>query len=97
MNPNVHCNIINNSHDMEAAQMNGKEDVVYIDNGILYNNNKERMQSCHLWHLDGSRGGYAKMSDRERQILTYMWSLKTSFFQKQNLEYSPVLWLTIKL
>ena len=55
--------------------MKGKEDVMYIHNGILLSHKKEwNLAVCD--QLDGPRGYYAKWnkSDRERQIpydLTY--------------------------
>ena len=55
--------------------MKGKEDVMYIHNGILLGHKKEwNLAVCD--QLDGPRGYYAKWnkSDRERQIpydLTY--------------------------
>ena len=46
MHPNVYSSSINNSQSMERAQMSidgwmDKEDVVYIDNGVLLGNQKE--------------------------------------------------------
>ena len=46
MHPNVHCNTIYNSQDMEATQMSidrgmAKEDVAHIYNGILLSHKKK--------------------------------------------------------
>ena len=60
----------------------GKEDVVYIYNGILLSHKKERNFAIGS-NMDGLGGHYAKWnkSDKERQILydnTYMWNLKNA-------------------
>ena len=68
-----------------------KEDMVYIykENAIQP---QKRLESCHLWQLDGSWGPYAKSKEeeRERQIpydLTYMWNLKNKTKKKQNIKF----------
>ena len=69
-----------------------KEDMVYIykENAIQP---QKRLESCHLWQLDGSWGPYAKSKEeeRERQIsydITYMWNLnkgyKCTYLQNRN-------------
>ena len=70
MHPNVYSSTINNSQSMERAQMSidwwmDKEDVVYIFNGILLDNEKE-------WNLairkdvDGTKVHYAKWNKSEK-------------------------------
>ena len=58
----AHC--INNSQSMERAQLSidgwmYKEDVVYIYNGVLLDNQKEwNLAICN--YMDGTGGYYAK-------------------------------------
>ena len=83
----VHCSIIYHSQDMKTTYMStddwvGKENVVYIYNGILYSHKTEgNPATCN--NIDGTWVRYAKWNklDRERQILyniTYIWNLKIS-------------------
>ena len=82
MHPNVHCNTIPNSQDMEATYMSiarwMDKHVVQIYNAILaikISNNA----TCS--NMDGFRDYHTKWSksEKERQIpydITYMWNLK---------------------
>ena len=78
MHPNIYSSIINNSQIMEGDQMSidwwmDKEDVEYIDNGMLLSHQKE-------WNLviysdmDGARMYYAKRNKSEKDRY-YMISL----------------------
>ena len=64
MHPHVYSSTIDNSQSMERAQMSidgwmGKEDVVYIYNGVLLGDQKEwNLAICN--YVDGIRGYYAK-------------------------------------
>ena len=74
-----------------------KEDVMYINNGILPSLKKE-WNTAICSNMDGPRDYHTKWSksDRERQILydiTYMWNLKydtMNLFTKQKQTHS--LW-----
>ena len=85
MHPCIHCSIIYNSQDMEAAQVPisrqvDKKAVVHLHNGILLSHKKEwNLTICDS--MDGPRVYYAQGYKlvRERQIppyFTYMWNLK---------------------
>ena len=81
--PYVHCSVIHNSQDLEAAQVSirwvDKKDEVHLYNGILLGH--EKQGNLTFWgSMDGTGEYYAKWNKpvRERQIprdLTYMWNL----------------------
>ena len=83
MNPYVHCCIIYDSQDMEAAQVSinrrvDKKAVVHIYNGILLEWN---LTTCNS--MDGPGEHYAKGNKpgRERQIpydFIHRWNLKNN-------------------
>ena len=97
MHPNVHGSTIYNSQDMEVAYVSierwmGKEDVVYIHNGILVSH-KNQWNNAICSNMDGPRDYHTKWSkpDRKRQIsydTTSMWTLKRgykwTYFQNWN-------------
>ena len=69
MHPNVYSSTIECSQSMERAQMSidgwmDKEDVVYIHNAVLLNNQKEwNLAICN--NVEGTRG-YAKRTKSEK-------------------------------
>ena len=70
MYPYVHCSIIYNSQDMEAAQVStdrrmGKEDVVYIHEGILLSH-KNEYNPAICSNMDGPRRYYAKWNKSDK-------------------------------
>ena len=79
----VHCSVIYNCQDMEAARVSinrwvNKTTVVHTHNGILLSHKKEHFTLCNS--MDGPGEHYAKWdeSPRERQVpydFTYMWNL----------------------
>ena len=82
MHPYVHCSVIYNCQDLEAAQVSisrwvDKKAMVHLHNGILLGSKKEgNLTFC----IDGPGDHYAKWNKpgRERQIpynFTYVWNL----------------------
>ena len=67
-----------------------KEDVAYIDNGILFSHKKE--WNCAIYsNIDVPRDYRTKLSKSERQIsydITYMWNLK---YDTNELIYKTVI------
>ena len=82
MHPNVHCNTIYNSQDMEVTQMPisrgmDKEHVVNIYNGVLLSHKKE--QNSGIWsNMDTTRDYHTKRSQKQqnKHDTIYMWNLK---------------------
>ena len=63
-----------------------KEDVVYIQNGILFSHKKE-WNNAICSNMGGPRGYHTKWSKsgRERQMsydITYMWNLKKKYWNE---------------
>ena len=71
MYPDVYSSIINNSQSMERAQMSidgwmDKEDVVYINNGVLLGNQKE-------WNL--AIYNYVQLEKDKYHMTSFTWGL----------------------
>ena len=85
-NPYIHCSIIYNHLDMEAAQMSfikwvDKTTMGHSHNGILLSYKKKEVNVMLCHSMDGPGGHYAKWNKPviERQIpydLTHMWTLR---------------------
>ena len=81
--PYVHCSIIYNTQDMEAAQMSTNRwmdatTMGHLHNGILFSSKKEKFTLCNS--MDGPGEHYARWNKpvRERQKpydFTHMWNL----------------------
>ena len=76
---------------MSINEWMNKEEVAYIFEGILLNQEKEGDPAI-CYNVDGPWGNYAKWnkSDRERQILydlTYVWNVKYWISLKQRVEW----------
>ena len=81
MHPYVHCSVIYNSQEMEAAQVPisrqlDKEDVVYRYNGLLLSHEKQYFTTFNS--MDGPRGYYANYWVGQNVRLVF--SLKDTFF-----------------
>ena len=84
MHPNIHCKVIYNCQDMEAAQISinrwmDKTTIGHLHNGILFSCKKEENFTFCV-SIDGSEEHYAKWNKpvRERQIpydSAHMWNL----------------------
>ena len=71
LHPNIYSITINNSQSMETAWMAidwwmDKEDVVYIDNGILLRDQKEWNLTIYN-NMDGTRVYYAEWNKSVRE------------------------------
>ena len=83
--PYVHCSIIYNCQDMEAAQVSfsrwvDKTTMAYLHNGIILGHCKKEESFTLCDSMDGLGGHYAKWNKpvREEQIphdFTHMWNL----------------------
>ena len=92
MHPNTYSSTINNSQTMERAQMStdwwmDKEEVVYINNGILFSHQKEwNLAICNSMDEAGVYNAKQNKSENDKYLMTSLtWNLtnKTNKHRKK--------------
>ena len=85
MHPSVHCSTTYNSQVMEATKMSinkwmGKEDVVYLYNGIPLSHKKE-WNNAICSNMNGPRYYHTKWSklEKDKYHIAYMCNLKKKY------------------